>query len=103
MWRARAIARLFELNPFRPVPRRHIREHHPVPLTQPLDDLDGADRAAPEADRHSGRAAVVSVEPEQSYRVIGLPLGRAAYIEHILQAVELDRPIHAQIGSRSLR
>src|SRR5690606_19584678 len=61
-------------------------------------DLDRVDRRPAEADRDAHRVRTVIRQPEESDRALRLAVRRPADVEHIVQAFDLDRPGHAEVG-----
>src|SRR5262245_12694797 len=82
---------------------RHVREDHPIAFAETLEGLDGAHRAASELDGDSLRAIPSRIEPEDSDGALLLAEGRAPHEEHVVEPLELDRPVHAEIRPGPLR
>src|SRR5688500_14930586 len=83
------------------VPLRGVGEDDEVALAQSFENFDGVDRAAAELDGDAdGRAAPLLDAEEADARLRATRSGPAD-VEDVLQTLELDRAVHAQVGARA--
>src|SRR5207237_3466586 len=80
---------------------RRVRQNYLITLAQAVDDLDGANRIAPQ--RYGGAKSLLSVraQAKQSNGLLSLPKGGTAHVQDVFQALQLDRSINTQIRSRA--
>src|SRR3954468_21515506 len=83
------------------VVRRHIGEDHPVPDLQAVLHLNGVHRAAPE--RNLGLRGILPIrfELEQLHRRVLLAEDRPAHEHHVVELLELDRAVDAQVRAKN--
>ena len=65
---------------------------------QSVPDLDGRHRRPAEHDGLPDCEVAAGVELEQADGRVGLSEGRASDIEHVVEALDLDRPVDAEVG-----
>src|SRR5690606_30517263 len=82
---------------------RHIRQDHHVTGLQAGDDLDGVDRAAAQPDVDPDGRVAARLELEDPDRAVGLAVGRAAHVDHVIEPLDLDHAIHAEVRPRARR
>src|ERR1043166_1100022 len=84
------------------IPRRHVREDNLIAYGQSLDNLDGADGTAAQFYGDSDCAFAAVDELENADGAFRLPLNRPADIEHVVQSLEFDGAIDAQVWPSAL-
>src|SRR6185437_7548162 len=95
--------KLFQSYPVYVVPAGHVGEDHFVPWLQTGENLHRIHRALPQLHRYAGRSLAVRIKLEHAYRAVFLPESGAADVLDIVQAIEIDGAIHAQIWTRTRR
>src|SRR5436309_2348975 len=93
---------LVQANVVVPVPGGGVREDHLLAGGQAAHHLDGIDRAAAELDRHSPGLLAAVRELEHLDRALRLPIGWAADVEHVLEALDLDGAVDGEVDASSL-
>src|ERR1019366_4378457 len=94
---------LVQLNSVVTVVGRHIREYHLVSHLESVLDFDGIHRTAPQHHLHLVGVLAVRLHLEELNRALLLPENRPSDKYHIVQPLQLDGAIHAQIRPRALR
>src|SRR4029078_11300033 len=79
------------------VPGRHVGNNDRIADLKTLQDLDGANGAAPEFYRDSNRSRAAVNDFEDPDCAIGLSLHRTAHKEHVVEPLQFDRTIHTQV------
>src|SRR3990172_1178185 len=79
------------------VPGRGVRQDHFVAFAKSVHDLDGVHRALAERHIDPLRGLTVREEAEEGHRRSRLAIGGPTYVEHVLEPLHLDRPLHPQI------
>src|SRR5207244_3940325 len=82
------------------VPLRHVRQDHRVAHVETTHDLDRVDRAAAHLHLYTRGVMTVLRDLEHPDRAVRLAVRGPARIENPLEPLDLDRPIHAQVGPR---
>ena len=98
----RLTIRLYPANPnaIERILRGHVREDHLVARLQALDDFDLVHRAASELHVGPDRFAVGG-QLEQADGAVLLAERRPADIDDVVELLELDRAVDAQVGTRA--
>src|ERR1039457_4422522 len=94
---------LVQLYSFVTVVGRHIRENHLISRLESVLDFDGVHRTLPQHHLHFVRVLPVRLQFEELNRAVQLPEDRPSHEYHVVQALELDRSIHAQIRVQHAR
>src|SRR5215471_21243668 len=94
---------LLEPNAGGVVPRGHVGDDDAVANGEPVDYLDGVHGSATELHVHAVGIAVTPLDLEQADRAFRLAVGRATDVEHVLQAIDLDRAVDAEVRARAIR
>src|SRR5215467_2146218 len=82
------------------IPVGHIRENHLIASVQPRADFDDVDRGGAEFHLHPRRAPV-RLHLEQADRALFLPECRPAHKQHVVQPLEFDGAVDAQVRTRA--
>src|SRR5207253_1935712 len=80
-------------HPIERVPRGHVGKDHFVSGLQPVEHLDGVDRALAEAHLDAHGFVAVGLEAEESDRALLGPESRPADVNDVGQVLELDRAV----------
>src|SRR4051794_32094104 len=75
----------------------HVRENHYIPDLQSILHLDRAHRGASQNHLCCVGVLAVRFQLEESHRGVLLPEYRALHVHHVVEALQFDRPIHAQV------
>src|SRR5687768_18576656 len=81
---------------------RHVGQDDLVARLQAVDDLDRADGAATEFHVHPDRFAV-RPDLEEADRAVLLAERRPSDVEHVLEQLQPDGAVDAEIGTRTSR
>ena len=74
------------------------------PVLEPLEDLDRADRRPAQLHPHAHAPRSCPSRGGTGRPCSrGWPMRRAAHVEHVVEPLELDRPVDGQVGPRALR
>jgi hypothetical protein len=93
---------LSQPNAFELIPGRHVGEHDLIALRQAAKDLNRVHRAAAQLDLRAGRFAG-GVELEEAHRALFLAERRAPHKQDVIQALEFNRAVDAEVGPRTAR
>src|SRR5262249_56555479 len=88
---------LCKANGFILFPGRHIGEDHFISFPETLQNLNTADRAAPDRDLHSGSSSAIALEFEDADRAFLVAECRTRDKQYIDDSLQVDRSIDAQI------
>src|SRR4051794_14972842 len=89
---------LLEPNARRIVPRRHVGDDDAVADGQTVDDFDRVHRSAAELYVRAAGVAGALLDLEEPNRTLSLAVGRPTDVQHILEPVDLDGAVDAEIG-----
>src|SRR6185369_7683384 len=98
-----ALAPSIQPDAIRAILGRHVRKNHLIPLAEPLDDLDAAHGASSQPDGDTLRARPSRIETEHAHGALLLAEGRPAHEEHVVEPLQLDHPVDAEVGAGPLR
>src|SRR6185295_991796 len=109
---SRSLRGLFRLRDFcvKPLPDpdpvvtiqcRGIRNYDLLAFAQPVEYLDGADGVAAEFNCATLSFSAIRTEDKHADRLLRLPKRGPADFQDILESLELDRSVHAQIRTRT--
>src|SRR5215831_12663248 len=84
------------------IPVGHIRENHLIAGVQPRADFDDVDRRGAELHLHA-RCTTVRLYFEQADRALFLPERRPTDEQHVVEPLEFDGAVHAQVRTRAFR
>src|ERR1051325_4820698 len=82
---------------------RRVGDYDLLAFAQPVEDLDRADGVAAEFDCATLGFSAVRCQHKHSDRLLCLAKSGPADFQNIFEPLELDRSVHAQIGSRTGR
>src|SRR6516162_164675 len=85
------------------VPSRHVREHYFVTDAEALQDFHRIHRCAAQLDLHPDRILTAVHDLEQTHRALWLTESRTPYIENVIEVLDLDSAVDAQLGNRAGR
>src|SRR5258708_7009418 len=81
----------------------HIGENYHIPDLQSILHLDGVHRGASQTHLHFVRVLSIQLQLEELDCGVLLPEYRALHIDHIVEALQLDGAIHAEVRAGAIR
>src|SRR5262249_50088228 len=94
---------LLQSNPIVGVVGRHVGEDHLIPDLETGQHFDRVHGALPELHLHALGVHAVRSDLEQADGALILTEGRAAHEDDVVQALEFDRAVHAQVRHGAFR
>src|SRR6266480_3242072 len=94
---------LVQSNPIVRIPRAGIGKDHLIPRLEPVYDLNGVHGALAQLDRSTNGFRSAAYNFEHADGVVLLPERRTADENYVIEVLELDCSINAEIGPRALR
>src|SRR5262245_5328186 len=82
---------------------RGIGNYHSLAFAQAFEYLDGADRVASELHGPALGLAAVRSQHKHPDGLLCLTKRRPAYLQHVVESLELDCSVNTEIGTRARR
>src|SRR5439155_15026524 len=87
----------FQPDSVKPVPARHVRKNHFVAYDESLHQFNRVHGGAADLYLYSHRLLAAVKGLEEADRALRLAESRAAHVEHIIQMLDLDGAVYAQV------
>src|SRR5947209_8010386 len=84
------------------VPAGHILEYHFITLFEPAHNFNIGHRPTAKLHLNAGSSLAIGINLKHAYGALLLAESRTSYIEHIIQALQGDRTVYAQVRTHAL-